>query len=102
MSLGDFTGTHADLDALSGIASRLRNGAQDLDSMTAPPPAPVAGESTEAIAGAMAMLTISAAEIVEILNGMGDAVAHGRDVYDDTDAGTIKDLSRLGEITGEN
>lgn len=79
------SGTKANLEDLDGLAAKLRAGAARLDGSATPPPAPQAGVPTEAIAGVMAMLTMSTAGIVEGLNAVADEVAAGRNVYDETD-----------------
>ncbi|MCI2423461.1 hypothetical protein MOQ72_39225 [Saccharopolyspora sp. K220] len=87
-------GTHAQLGDLEALASKLRTGAGELDGFAAPPPAPQVGVATEAVAGAMAMLTLSAAGIVEAMNYAGDEVAQGRNLYDETDHGNAGDIAR--------
>lgn len=79
------SGTHVDPDELTGLAGKLRNAATSLDEAPSPPPAPDVGEATEAVAGALALLTSSTAGIVEGLGATGDAVAEGRDLYEETD-----------------
>ncbi|PKW13706.1 WXG100 family type VII secretion target [Saccharopolyspora spinosa] len=88
------SGTHAQLGELEALASRLRTGAAELDGSAAPPPAPQVGVASEAVAGVMAMLTLSAAEIVEALNYVGDEVAAGSNLYIETDHGNADDIAR--------
>jgi hypothetical protein len=87
-------GTYAQLEELEALASKLRTGAADLDGSAAPPPAPQVGVATEAVAGVMAMLTLSAAGIVEALNYVGDEVAAGSNLYLETDHGNADDIAR--------
>lgn len=87
-------GTHADLDELGGLASKLRNAGSGLDGSAAPPPAPDVGVATEAVAAAMALLTSSAAGIAEGVGAAGDAVAQGRDLYDETEQSNADMLGR--------
>ncbi|RKT86199.1 hypothetical protein SAMN05421805_10292 [Saccharopolyspora antimicrobica] len=88
------SGTQAQLGDLEALASQLRTGAMELDGSGAPPPAPQVGVATEAVAGAMAMLALSAAEIVEAMNFAGAEVAAGRNLYDETDHGNADDIAR--------
>lgn len=89
------TGTRAKLEDLQALATKLRAGAADLDGSAAPPPAPQVGVASEAVAGAMAMLTMSAAGIVEAMNHAGDEVAQGRNLYEDIDHGNASDIGRI-------
>lgn len=88
------SGTEAHLEELSALAARLRSGAEALDGIAPPPPAPQAGTPSEAITGAVSMLALSAAGVVDGMNAIADEVASGRDVYDETDTANADEFTK--------
>lgn len=88
--------TDAHLGELDTIASKLRSGGAQLEDGASAPPAPDVGMSTQAVAAALAMLTSSTAGISEGLGAVGDAVASGRDLYEEMDQSSAEDLHNTG------
>ncbi|WP_020669574.1 hypothetical protein [Amycolatopsis nigrescens] len=71
---------------MEALASRLRNGAADLEAGAgAPPPPAEAGEVTGAISGLVGALCTSMAGVVEGVGAAGDAVATSREVYENAE-----------------
>lgn len=89
-------GTDAHLGEMEGIASKLRSGGTQMESTASAPPAPQVGASTQAVAGALAMLASSSAGISEGLGAIGDAVQSGRDLYEDTDQANAEAVHKSG------
>ncbi len=89
-------GTDAHLDELTGLANRLRDAGTQMESVPAAPSAPQVGASTQAVAGALAMLASSAAGVSEGMVAIGDAVQSGRDLYQETDDTNAEDLNNSG------
>lgn len=75
------SGYGVDLAALEGLASRLRDGADDLESGASLPPPPEAGEITDVVEGLVAALSVSLAGVVEGIGAIGDSVVSSRDIY---------------------
>ncbi|MBE9376398.1 hypothetical protein IQ251_18255 [Saccharopolyspora sp. HNM0983] len=90
------SGTNADLDELEAIASKLRGGSSQLEEAAAAPPAPDVGVATQAVAGALAMLTSNTAAISEALTVIGDAITSSRDLYQESDQISAEDLHDSG------
>ena len=90
------SGTEADLGELEAVSSKLRTGSNQLEDGASAPPAPEVGTSTQAVAGALALLTSNTAAISEGLTVIGDAIKSSRDLYQDTDQGNAEDLHNTG------
>lgn len=83
--------------ALDGLASRLRNGASDLEGgASKPPPSPEAGEITTVVTGLVGALSTSLAGVVEGVGAAGDALITSRDAYETAEQDARADVEKAG------
>jgi hypothetical protein len=82
-------GFAVDPAALDRIATVLRTSATTLDAAGSAPPMPLAGECSEAVAAAMALLADTTLTLLAGLAAAGDEVAGSRDTYVRTDENAI-------------
>ena len=90
------TGYGVDLAALEGLASRLRNGTDDLESGASPPLPPEAGEITDVVESLVAVLSISLAGVVEGIGALGDSVVSSRDIYGAVEQNSRNEIGDAG------
>lgn len=79
-------GTDADLGVLHSLAGKLHAGSDTAESLASAPDAPEAGTCSGPIAAVMSGYADSMGTLVETLDGAGNAVAEGRDLYRDTES----------------
>lgn len=82
---------------LSGLASKLRGGANTLEEAAGKPPgAPDAGDITGVVQGLVGALSTSLAGVVEGCGAAGDAVESGREAYEEAEQNSRRDVVDAG------